>query len=208
MDQHYKFMTPPLPYPYDALEPYIDKKTMELHHDKHLQTYVDNLNKALSKYPLYQNWTLVQLLVNVSSLPKDIQTDVIHNGGGVFNHEFFFANMTNQASPEPVGALAAGIDQTFSGYQCFHDQFKTAALSVFGSGYAWLVVDAAGMLQIITTKNQDTPLPMGLYPVLNLDVWEHAYYLKHYNIRADYIEDWFHIINWQMADQNYCNFFQ
>lgn len=207
MNEHYQFVNTPLPYAYNAMEPYIDEKTMRLHHDKHLQTYIDNLNSALSKYPEFQGWTLEQLIVNVPSLPKEIQTAVKNNGGGVFNHQFYFANLANPAPSQPAGMLGEAINRDFGSFQSFQDQFKSAALSVFGSGYAWLVVNAAGQLKIITTKNQDTPLPMGMCPVLNLDVWEHAYYLKHYNVRADYIDDWFHVVNWDNADQNYMDCF-
>ena len=203
MNQHYKFVNTPLPYSYNAMEPYIDEKTMYLHHDKHLQTYIDNLNNALSQYPEFQTWTLEQLLVNVPSLPTDLQTAVTNNGGGVFNHQFYFSNLTNPAPSQPVGLLAESINMEFGSFQDFHNQFKTAALSVFGSGYAWLVVNAVGQLAIITTKNQDTPLPLGMCPVLNLDVWEHAYYLKHYNLRGDYIDDWFHVVNWKNANSIY-----
>lgn len=203
MNQHYKFVNTPLPYSYNAMEPYIDEKTMYLHHDKHLQTYIDNLNNALSQYPEFQTWTLEQLLVNVPSLPTDLQTAVTNNGGGVFNHQFYFSNLTNPAPSQPVGLLAESINMEFGSFQDFQNQFKTAALSVFGSGYAWLVVNAVGQLAIITTKNQDTPLPLGMCPVLNLDVWEHAYYLKHYNLRGDYIDDWFHVVNWENANSSY-----
>lgn len=203
MNQHYKFVNTPLPYSYNAMEPYIDEKTMYLHHDKHLQTYIDNLNNALSQYPEFQTWTLEQLLVNVPSLPTALQTAVTNNGGGVFNHQFYFSNLTNPAPSQPVGLLAESINMEFGSFQDFHNQFKTAALSVFGSGYAWLVVNAVGQLAIITTKNQDTPLPLGMCPVLNLDVWEHAYYLKHYNLRGDYIDDWFHVVNWKNANSSY-----
>lgn len=203
MNQHYKFVNAPLPYSYNAMEPYIDEKTMYLHHDKHLQTYIDNLNNALSQYPEFQTWTLEQLLVNVPSLPTDLQTAVTNNGGGVFNHQFYFFNLTNPAPSQPVGLLAESINMEFGSFQDFHNQFNTAALSVFGSGYAWLVVNAVGQLAIITTKNQDTPLPLGMCPVLNLDVWEHAYYLKHYNLRGDYIDDWFHVVNWENANSSY-----
>ncbi|WP_195416302.1 superoxide dismutase [Enterocloster citroniae] len=203
MNQHYKFVNTPLPYSYNAMEPYIDEKTMYLHHDKHLQTYIDNLNNALSQYPEFQTWTLEQLLVNVPSLPTDLQTAVTNNGGGVFNHQFYFSNLTNPAPSQPVGLLAESINMEFGSFQDFQNQFKTAALSVFGSGYAWLVVNAVGQLAIITTKNQDTPLPLGMCPVLNLDVWEHAYYLKHYNLRGDYIDDWFHVVNWKNANSSY-----
>ena len=203
MNQHYKFVNTPLPYSYNAMEPYIDEKTMYLHHDKHLQTYIDNLNNALSQYPEFQTWTLEQLLVNVPSLPTALQTAVTNNGGGVFNHQFYFSNLTNPAPSQPVGLLAESINMEFGSFQDFQNQFKTAALSVFGSGYAWLVVNAVGQLAIITTKNQDTPLPLGMCPVLNLDVWEHAYYLKHYNLRGEYIDDWFHVVNWKNANSSY-----
>ena len=203
MNEHYKFINIPLPYAYNAMEPYIDEKTMMLHHDKHLQTYIDNLNNTLSEYPQFQNWTLEQLIMNIPSLPNEIQTAVKNNGGGVFNHQFYFSNLAASASLPPVGILGEAIENEFGSYQSFQDQFKTAALSVFGSGYAWLVVDATGQLRIITTQNQDTPLPLMMCPVLSIDVWEHAYYLKHYNKRADYIDDWFHVVNWNNANRNY-----
>ena len=207
MNGHYKFVNTPLLYAYEAMEPYIDKKTMYLHHDKHLQTYIDNLNRTLSSYPEYQGWTLEQLVINAPCLPKEIQADMKNNSGGVFNHRFYFSNLANPASPQPVGILDQSIRNEFGSHAEFQRQFKASALSVFGSGYAWLVVNAAGRLSIITTKNQDTPLEMGLVPVLNIDVWEHAYYLKHYNQRAGYIDDWFHIVNWDGANQNYMRCF-
>lgn len=207
MNEHYKFINTPLPYPYDALEPYIDEKTMWLHHNRHLQTYIDNLNNALSKYPALWNWTLEELITNTASLPEDIRTAVAHNGGGVFNHQFYFSNLANPAPQQPFGNLNEGIRNKFRTYVSFQAQFKEAALSVFGSGYAWLVVNALGQLDIMTTKNQDTPLSLGLSPILNIDVWEHAYYLKHYNVRADYIDDWFHVVNWNNANKNYMRCF-
>ena len=207
MSEHYKFINTPLPYAYNAMEPYIDEKTMMLHHDKHLQTYIDNLNNTLSEYPQLQDWTLEQLIMNVPSLPAEIQTAIKNNGGGVFNHQFYFTNLANPAPSYPVGMLNEAIENQFGSYQAFQNQFKAAALSVFGSGYAWLVVDATGQLRIITTQNQDTPLPLGMCPVLSIDVWEHAYYLKHYNKRADYIDNWFHIVNWDNANRNYMNCF-
>mgnify|MGYP001107929048 CR=1 FL=1 len=203
MNEHYKFINTPLPYSYNAMEPYIDEKTMRLHHDKHLQTYVDNLNNALSNYPQLHNWTLEQLIVNIPSLPEDIQTAVRNNGGGVYNHQFYFNNLINAAYSRPSGLLIDEIAKEFGSLEAFKKQFKIAALSVFGSGYAWLVVNAAGQLKIITTPNQDTPLPLGMCPVLNIDVWEHAYYLKHYNLRTDYIDDWFHVVNWDNANEHY-----
>ncbi|WP_434310799.1 superoxide dismutase [Hominifimenecus sp. rT4P-3] len=207
MNKHYKFINVPLPYDYDAMEPYIDEKTMHLHHDKHLQTYIDNLNHTLSQYPQFQDWTLEQLLSNIPSLPEEIQTSVKNNGGGVFSHQLYFENLANPAPPQPVGMLGEAIQMEFGNYSTFEDQFKAAALSVFGSGYAWLVLNAAGQLKIITTQNQDTPLALGMCPILNLDVWEHAYYLKHYNMRADYIDDWFHVVNWENANERYMRCF-
>jgi len=207
MNEHYKFINTSLPYAYDAMEPYIDEKTMRLHHEKHLQTYIDNLNNTLSKYPQFQHWTLEQLIINVPCLPKDIQTDIKNNSGGVFNHQFYFSNLSNPTSLQPIGILRKAIKTEFGSYMSFKNQFKTAALSVFGSGYAWLVVNATGQLCIITTQNQDTPLQLGLFPILNIDVWEHAYYLKHYNLRADYIDNWFHIVNWNNANLNYMRCF-
>lgn len=207
MNEHFKFINTPLPYACNAMEPYIDEKTMMLHHDRHLQTYIDNLNNTLSEYPQFQNWTLEQLIVNVPSLPDPIQTAIKNNAGGVFNHQFYFSNLSNPALPSPVGMLREAIENEFGSYESFQNQFKQSALSVFGSGYAWLVVDAAGQLRVITTQNQDTPLPLGMCPVLNTDVWEHAYYLKHYNKRADYIDDWFHIVNWNNANSNYMSCF-
>lgn len=207
MNEHYPFVNTPLPYAYNAMEPYIDEKTMGLHHDRHLQTYIDNLNNTLAKYLQFHHWTLEQLLVNVPSLPKDIQAAVHNNGGGVYSHQLYFSNLANPAPAQPTGMLGASIDREFGSYTAFQNQFRAAALSIFGSGYAWLVVNAAGQLRIITTKNQDTPLPLGMCPVLNLDVWEHAYYLKHYNLRADYIDDWFHVVNWDNADKRYMRCF-
>lgn len=202
MSEQYPFENHPLPYAYDALEPYIDEKTMHLHHDKHLQTYIDNLNQILKNYPEFQDWTLEQILYNIASLPAEIQTGVKNNAGGVFNHQFYFANLKNP-SEEPEGMLGEAIKEEFGGFSDFKEKMKAAGLSVFGSGYAWLAVNALGRLVIITTANQDTPLPLGLCPVLNLDVWEHAYYLKNYNVRANYIENWFHVVNWEQADKNY-----
>lgn len=203
MNEHYKFINTPLPYPYDAMEPYIDEKTMRLHHNRHLQTYIDNLNKALENYPQFQSFTLEELLRNIPSFPEDIRTAAARSGGGVFNHQFYFSGLTYPASSQPFGKLAEAIKNRFRSYESFQKQFKDAALSVFGSGYAWLVVNAVCRLEIITTGNQDTPLALGLSPVLNIDVWEHAYYLKHYNLRADYIDDWFHVVNWNFANKNY-----
>lgn len=206
MIEHYKFVNTPLPYSYDALEPYIDEKTMHLHHDKHLQTYIDHLNAALEPYPQFQTWSLEQLIYNVPSLPLELQTPVRNNGGGVYNHQFYFSNLLNPAPKQPTGILKEAIDQEFGSYPAFVEQFKTAGSTLFGSGYVWLVLDAARQLRIITTPNQDTPLTLGMFPLLNLDVWEHAYYLKHYNLRMDYINDWFQIIDWDHVNSIYWNY--
>lgn len=208
MNEHYKFLNTPLPYPYNAMEPYIDEKTMKLHHDRHLQAYIDNLNNTLSKYPQFQNWTLEKLIVNIPSLPKEIQTPINNNSGGVFNHQFYFSNLANPAFQQPIGVLGEAIKNEFGSYTSFQNMFKTAALSVFGSGYAWLVINAVRQLDIITTQNQETPLTLGMYPLLNIDVWEHAYYLQYYNLRADYIDSWFHIINWDNVNNNYMYYFK
>jgi Fe-Mn family superoxide dismutase len=203
MYQHYEFENVPLPYDYSALEPYIDTKTMELHHDKHLQTYVNNLNAALKNYPSLHTWSLEKLIYNANSLPKEIRTAVVNNGGGVYNHNFYFAGMANSEIKSPIGNLSYAIDKVFGSFDGFKSMFKQQALSVFGSGYAWLVMDRNCNLKIITTANQGTPLVNNLCPILNIDVWEHAYYLKHYNKRADYIDDWFQVVNWEKADEKY-----
>lgn len=203
MNEHYPFINPPLPYAYDALEPYIDTKTMELHHDRHLQTYVDNLNHALENYPQFQRLSLDQLILHISWLPADIRTAVWNNAGGVFNHIFYFSELINPGTSEIPKPLSSAMLNAFGSPDTFQNAFAKAASSVFGSGYAWLVLAPSGKLEITTTANQDTPLPLGFCPILNLDVWEHAYYLKHYNLRADYIRDWFSIINWEQANQNF-----
>jgi Fe-Mn family superoxide dismutase len=171
---HYPFENTPLPYAYNALEPYIDDKTMHLHHDRHLQTYIDNLNAALSTQPQLQNMTLEQLILMAPGLPENVGVPVSRNAGGVYNHRFYFNGMSPSSSRNPLSPLSRAIDQTFGGLNAFKDKFTAAALSVFGSGYAWLVLNEQGKLSIITTPNQDTPLPRGLCPILNIDVWEHA----------------------------------
>lgn len=196
----YPFVNLPLPYAYNALEPYIDEKTMQLHHDKHLQTYINNLNAALAKEPRIQQLPLKQLIAYSDRLPQPQQNVIRNNAGGVYNHRFYFDQLTNPSDGMPKGQLLQAINRSFGTFGNFKNEFKNAALSVFGSGYAWLVVDGA-MLKIVTTPNQNTPL--NYCPILNIDVWEHAYYLKHYNLRADYIEDFFKIINWNVVTERY-----
>lgn len=187
----YPFTLPELPYAYDALEPYIDEETMHYHHDKHFKTYVDKLNKALEPYPEYHSWTLEELLLRLAELPKELKDAVRDNGGGVYNHDMYFDIMA------PAGqSVSTAVAEVFGGVENFKKTMKEAALSRFGSGFAWLAKDADGCLQIIALANQDNPLSQGLTPVMLLDVWEHAYYLKYKNLRADYIDQWFHVVNW------------
>lgn len=207
MNSYYEFKNLPLPYAYDALEPFIDEKTMELHHDRHLQTYINNLNTILSENENLQTFSLEQLLRIADRLPQNLKTPVKNNAGGVFNHRFFFCGMCPDGANMPIGNLAGMLTKTFGGIDEFKEEFKKAALSVFGSGYAWLVTDKNGRLRIITSANQNTPIAAGLCPVLCIDVWEHAYYLKHYNNRSDYIDDWFNVVCWERADDNYMRCF-
>lgn len=196
MNNYYPFVNEPLPYPYNSLEPYIDCKTMTLHHQKHLQAYIDKLNTLLKENPSLQKLSLPQLLVNLPLLPSSIQAPLQNNTGGVYNHRFFFYGMHQPDSlPVPEDVMEK-IEQNFGSLESFYKQFKQSALSVFGSGYAWLVLEN-GNLKILTTANQNTPDLLKQYPILNLDVWEHAYYLKYYNLRVDYIDNWFSLIDWK-----------
>lgn len=192
----YPFRLPELPYAYHALEPFIDQRTMYFHHDKHLKTYIDNLNKALEAYPEYQTWTLEELLTRLPELPEELRTPVRNNGGGVYNHEMYFHLMAPAGQP-----FSTEVAEAFGGEDNWNRQMKAAALGQFGSGFVWLVRDTTGALKIIALPNQDNPLTIGLQPILPLDVWEHAYYLKHQNLRSDYIDDWFHVINWNAVEQ-------
>ena len=192
----YPFRLPELPYAYHALEPFIDQRTMYFHHDKHLKTYIDNLNKALEAYPEYQTWTLEELLTRLPELPEELRTPVRNNGGGVYNHEMYFHLMAPAGQP-----FSTEVAEAFGGEDNWNRQMKAVALGQFGSGFAWLVLDTTGALKIIALPNQDNPLTIGLQPILPLDVWEHAYYLKHQNLRSDYIDDWFHVINWNAVEQ-------
>ena len=203
---HYPFQLLPLPYAYDALEPFIDAKTMEIHHDKHVQAYVDNLNKALENQPDYQNWPLERLLYNLEKLPQAMQAPVRNNGGGVYNHNLYFAIMAPGGKSLGEGTLKAAIMRDFGSLEALLAQMKAGGLSVFGSGWAWLVSDNTGRLSIFKTPNQDTQIPANLTPVINLDVWEHAYYLKVQNRRAEYIDNFFNVVDWDAAQRNYDKF--
>ena len=195
------FENTPLPYAFDALEPYIDARTMEIHHDRHLQAYIDGLNRAIAPFPALQNCTAARLAVLNAPALRCIRPALCRNAGGVFNHRFYFAGMTPDGSRRlPCGALQAAVLQTFGTQAAFEDAFTKAALGVFGSAYVWLVRDVAGRPRIITTANQDTPMARGLRPLLCCDVWEHAYYLKHQNRRADYAADWLRVADWARAN--------
>ncbi len=185
----------PLPYAFDALEPHIDAKTMEIHYTKHHQTYVDKLNEALAKYPDLAEKTVEELVADLDMIPEDIRTAVRNHGGGHLNHMLFWQALASNAGGEPSGKLKAGIDATFGSFAAFQEKFTTAALGRFGSGWAWLVSNG-GALEIVSTANQDNPVTDGKTPLLGLDVWEHAYYLKYQNKRADYVKAFWQVVHW------------
>lgn len=190
------YTLPDLPYAFDALEPYIDEETMHLHHDKHHNTYVTNLNAAIEKHPELGEKTIEELLSDMDAVPTDIKTAVRNNGGGHANHSFFWKIMAPNAGGEPTGAIKEAIDEAFGDFATFKEEFKKAAAGRFGSGWAWLVMEN-GKLAITSTANQDSPLMEGKTPILGLDVWEHAYYLKYKNVRPDYIEAFWNVVNWE-----------
>lgn len=190
------YTLPDLPYAFDALEPYIDEETMHLHHDKHHNTYVTNLNAAIEKHPELGEKTIEELLSDMDAVPTDIKTAVGNNGGGHANHSFFWKIMAPNAGGEPTGAIKEAIDEAFGDFATFKEEFKKAAAGRFGSGWAWLVMEN-GKLAITSTANQDSPLMEGKTPILGLDVWEHAYYLKYKNVRPDYIEAFWNVVNWE-----------
>lgn len=203
MNEHYKFELKPLPYAYDSLEPHIGKDTLTFHHNKHLQSYVDNLNKALANAPAFQLWTLEELIRGQEDLPDDIRTAVRNNAGGVYNHILYFDGMAPAGTTKPFGELKIAIEQTFGSLDKFEKKLKATALGQFGSGWAWLAIDKNGNLVIVPTPNQDTPLTMDLCPILLVDVWEHAYYLNYQNRRPDYFDNWFNVINWNKTEKKY-----
>lgn len=199
----YPFVVRPLPYEYDALIPVLDAETLTFHHDKHYKTYVDNLNNALADYPELQRKSLVELLSDIEALPQAAQTPIRNNGGGVYNHELYFDSMKSPVGQEPCGKLAEAIERDFGSHKQWQEQMKQAAVSKFGSGWAWLVSDKAGKLSIVQTANQDVPDLNEYQPIFLVDVWEHAYYLQYQNRRADYVEGWFKLINWRKAEKRY-----
>ena len=196
------YQLPELPYAYDALEPNIDELTMHLHHDKHHNTYVTNLNAAIEKYPELAEKSIEDLVADLANVPADIQTAVRNNGGGHANHTFFWEIMGPNGGGEPTGEIKAAIDAKFGSYEAFQTEFTTAATGRFGSGWAWLVVNN-GELEVMSTANQDSPLSEGKTPVLGIDVWEHAYYKKYSNVRPDYIKAFFNVINWDEVNKRF-----
>jgi superoxide dismutase, Fe-Mn family len=189
------YALPPLPYAYDALEPYIDAQTMQLHHDKHHATYVNNLNKALEKYPRLQGRSVESLLKDINKVPTAIRPVVLNNGGGHYNHSLFWKVMAPQKGGKPTGALAQAINKNFGDFIKFQGAFESAGTKRFGSGWVWLVKTPSGGLKVVSTPNQDPPFADGT-PILGNDVWEHAYYLKYQNRRPEYLKAWWNVVNW------------
>jgi superoxide dismutase, Fe-Mn family len=191
---------PPLPYSFNALEPHLDAQTMQIHHGKHHQAYVNNLNAALEKYPELQSKTVEDLLKNINTVPEDIRTAVRNNGGGHVNHTMFWEIMSPNGGGAPTGAIADAINSRFGSYDSFKEQLNKAGVGRFGSGWAWLN-DDGGNLVIESTANQDSPLMDGKKPIFGIDVWEHAYYLKYQNRRPDYLTAWWNVINWDAVNK-------
>lgn len=197
------FELTPLPYEYDALEPYIDRETMQFHYDKHYAGYIKKLNGAIAKYPELKDKSAEDLLRTLNSLPEDIRISVQNNGGGYLNHKMFWEIMTPNGGGEPQGKIAAAIDESFGDFDSFKQQFNTAGGARFGSGWVWLVLGKDGKLKVISTANQDSPFLTGDYPIMGNDVWEHAYYLKYQNRRGDYLNAWWNVVNWSEVNRRY-----
>ncbi len=197
------FELQPLPYAYAALEPVIDAQTVELHYSKHHATYLKNLNAALEKYPQFFDLQIEQILKDLNSIPEDIRTAVRNNGGGFYNHNIYWAIMQPGGGVEPEGRLAEAINAAFGNLANMKEQLEKAGLARFGSGWAWLSKKSDGGLVIHSTPNQDTPLAEDLFPVIGVDVWEHAYYLKYQNRRAEYLSNWWNLVNWEVAQRRF-----
>jgi Fe-Mn family superoxide dismutase len=196
------FELPPLPYPVDALEPYIDAQTMTIHHDKHHQAYVTNLNGAIEKHPELASKSLEELLMDLNSVPEDVRTVVRNHGGGTWNHSMFWEIMGPKKGGAPSAELARAVDSAFGSFDAFKAEFEKAANGRFGSGWAWLVKKGNG-LAIVSTANQDNPFSENMTPILGIDVWEHAYYLKYQNRRAEYVTNWWNVVNWDAVADRY-----
>jgi Fe-Mn family superoxide dismutase len=197
------YTLPPLPYAFDALEPHIDARTMEIHHDKHHAAYVNNLNNALKDHPELAAKPVNELIADLASVPEAIRTAVRNNGGGHSNHTFFWEIMGQGKGGAPVGSLGEAITKTFGSYDEFKSKFEAAGVGRFGSGFVWLIVNKQGQLEIISLPNQDSPYMDGNKPVIANDVWEHAYYLHYQNRRPDYLKAWWNVVDWDHAEQNY-----
>ena len=197
---------PALPYDYAALEPYIDEKTMHLHHDMHHAAYVKNLNTALEKHPNLQSKSAEDLLRDLTAVPEDIRTAVRNNGGGHVNHTMFWQIMKPKGGGDPTGAIAEAITKSFGSFKDFQAKFNDAGTKQFGSGWAWLVGNKNGELQVMSTANQDNPMSQGLFPILGNDVWEHAYYLKYNNRRPEYLQAWWNVVNWDEINKRFAQF--
>ena len=199
------FKLPDLPYAFNALEPHIDAKTMEIHHDKHHAAYTNKLNEALEKHAPLQSKSIEELLRSIDTIPEDIRGAVRNNGGGYANHALFWEIMSPNGGGEPGGALGDAIKQKFGSFQDFRAKVSNAGATQFGSGWAWLVVDGSGKLDVYSTPNQDSPYMKGHTPILGVDVWEHAYYLKYQNRRPDYLEAWWNTVNWDEVAKRYAS---
>jgi Fe-Mn family superoxide dismutase len=194
---------PPLPYDFSALEPHIDARTMEIHHGKHHQAYVTNLNAALEKHPELASQSAIDLIRDLNAVPEDIRMAVRNNGGGHVNHSFFWTSLSGDGGGAPGGTLGDAITGTFGSFEALQSEVAKAGMGRFGSGWAWLCVDGDGGLVVTSTPNQDNPISDGLVPVLGVDVWEHAYYLNYQNRRADYITAWWNVVNWPAVEKHY-----
>ncbi|MFN8588747.1 MAG: superoxide dismutase [Candidatus Eisenbacteria bacterium] len=197
------FTLPALGYAFDALEPHVDAQTMQIHHDKHHAAYVNNLNKAVAGRKEVEGWSLEQLVRDLAKVPEDIRGAVRNHGGGHHNHSLFWTSLRKGGPAKPAGELLGALDRGFGGFDAFQAKFDAAAMSVFGSGWAWLVSDTKGTVRIVTTPNQDSPLTAGDVPLLGLDVWEHAYYLKYQNRRADYVAAFRNVVDWDAVSERY-----
>jgi Fe-Mn family superoxide dismutase len=197
------FTLPDLPYDFAALEPHIDATTMTIHHDKHHAAYVNNVNKALESYPDLQEKTVWELIRDLDKVPEEIRTVVRNNGGGHANHSLFWETMSPRGGGEPVGELGEAIEATFGSFEAFKEQFSKAAVGQFGSGWAWLVLKPDDSLAVVSTANQDNPITSGMVPLLGVDVWEHAYYLKYQNRRPDYVAAWWNVVHWPYVQAMY-----
>lgn len=197
------FQLPPLPYDYDALEPYIDEETMRFHHDKHHAGYTKNLNKAVSRYPELVGQSAEEILRNISNVPIVIRPTVRNNGGGYVNHKMFWEIMSPDGGGEPTGEIATAIINTFGSFEAFKAEFNRAGSKQFGSGWAWLVLNRNNQLRVMGTPNQNSPLMKGMYPIMGNDVWEHAYYLNYRNKRGEYLKQWWNVVNWAEVNKRY-----